>query len=144
MKVAQLTEWKGQAQPAMLTLQEETIKLRETTTRLCTVLESMEKKMCPDPTACLGMKAQVQEVREFQQQVLGGLAVLTTIGVVLGVIGGWALSLYFHTTGDHHHGAAAAASAGQTNSPVAMATGLAQTSELRTAVRMALSSLNSK
>ena len=87
-------------------LHEELSLLRQSSTRLCTVLEQMEKRMCPDPGACVSVKKDLDSLKEFQNKIIGGAVVISAIGAMLGVIGGWLLAVWMY-----HHGNQEAASA---------------------------------
>jgi len=81
-------------------LQCEINKLSLSNERLCTVLESLEKKMCPEPGACIAVKAELDAIKGFQNRLVGGAIVVSTISAVLGVVGGWALALWMHYHGN--------------------------------------------
>ena len=77
-------------------LHDELAALRESSVRLCTILDSLEKKMCPEPGACITVRKEMEAIKNFHSKLVGGALVLSFIGSVLGVIGGWVLALWFH------------------------------------------------
>jgi regulator of replication initiation timing len=101
MEVAALKQWVNESREDRKHLHAEMALLRESNIRLCTVLEALEKKLCPMPGACLSIQKEVTDLKAFKDKTVGGIAILTTVGTICGIVGGWLINAYWHHVNTH-------------------------------------------